>query len=572
MKVLIIGNGITGTTAALKIRKLQPDWEIRIISGETDLFFSRPALMYLSMGHMTLENTQPHDHAFFAEQRLDLHHGEVTGVDTGEHRIRLRDGGDLPYDKLLIATGSQSNKFGWPGQDLDGVQGFYDLNDLRLLENNTAGIKCGVIVGGGLIGVKFAEILHARGIDVTILAREESYWDNVMPKAESQLITDVIRANGIDLRLQTGLEEIVDDGTGRVCAVITGDGERIECGLVGLTVGRGWVAFCLTYGLLTIGSLGWVADVYRGTIPGIKNHGTTSTAMQNTRWPAWLLAAGLTVFYLAYYWWPHYLQGVTRLSDPMSFLLRGVPADHWFLYGYLYTLAVMIMGVRMILRYRHNRYQMLRTASLMFFQLIVAFLIPSVLRSLNQPEFYFSYFWPLQPKYLYPGEIKILIQHPGGLGTFMAVWGATATFIATPILTYLYGKRWYCSWVCGCGGLAETAGDPFRHLSDSSVKAWKIERWTIHSVLVIVTLGTILLWIDDATGGGVLHSASLQFKKAYGFAVASVLAGLVGVAVYPVLGSRIWCRFFCPMAAILGIIQRFFSRFRITTNGGQCIS
>ncbi len=341
---------------------------------------------------------------------------------------------------------------------------------------------------------------------------------------------------------------------------------------IGRTVGTGWVAFGLTYGLFALGGTGWVADVYLGSVIGIKNNGIYHNSMQTRKWPAWVLAALLTAFYTAYYWWPHYLQGLTRLADPLSQLLRHAPADHWFLYGYLYTLAILVMGVRMILRYRHNRYEILRTISLMFFQLVVAFLLPSVLRLLNQPDFYFSYFWPLQPKYLYPGEIRNLIQHPGGLGTFMVVWGVTATFLATPVLTYFYGKRWYCSWVCGCGGLAETAGDPFRHLANSSKAAWRFERWSIHSVLVIVTVGTILLWVNDAAGGGLLGAASFQFKRAYGFVVASLLAGLVGVAVYPVLGSRIWCRFFCPMAAILGIFQRFLSRFRITTNGGQCIS
>ena len=341
---------------------------------------------------------------------------------------------------------------------------------------------------------------------------------------------------------------------------------------IGRTVGTGWVAFGLTYGLFALGGIGWVADVYLGSVIGIKNNGIYHNSMQTRKWPAWLLAALLTAFYTSYYWWPQYLQGVTRLADPLSQLLRHAPADHWFLYGYLYTLAVLVMGVRMILRYRHNRDHILRTVSLMFFQLVVAFLLPSFLRLLNQPDFYFSYFWPLQPKYLYPGEIRNLIQHPGGLGTFMVVWGITATFLATPVLTYYYGKRWYCSWVCGCGGLAETAGDPFRHLANSSKGAWKFERWSIHSVLVIVTVGTILLWVNDATGGSMLGAASFQFKRAYGFVVASLLAGLVGVAVYPVLGSRIWCRFFCPMAAILGIFQRYLSRFRITTNGGQCIS
>ncbi|HOP44463.1 MAG TPA: 4Fe-4S binding protein, partial [Flavobacteriales bacterium] len=160
--------------------------------------------------------------------------------------------------------------------------------------------------------------------------------------------------------------------------------------------------------------------------------------------------------------------------------------------------------------------------------------------------------------------------------TTLGLWaigiGLVLTFVATPVLTFLYGKRWYCSWVCGCGGLAETAGDPFRQLSDKGLKAWKIERWMVHGVLLLITLLTALLWVNSALEGSWLGSFSQGFAKAYGFVIGAVFSGVVGVGFYPLLGSRVWCRFGCPMAAYLGIVQRFFSRFRITTNGGQCIS
>ncbi len=251
--------------------------------------------------------------------------------------------------------------------------------------------------------------------------------------------------------------------------------------------------------------------------------------------------------------------------------MRGRAADQWFLYGFFYTLAVLVMGVRMMIKYRHNRYQILRTISVMFFQLGFAFILPGLLLMFNQPEYYFSYFWPLKYDYLWPGNIDYL-SNAASLGVFMVFWGGVMFFFATPILTYFYGKRWYCSWVCGCGGLAETAGDPFRHLSDKSLKAWQIERWMIHAVLVFVVLTTGLLWVNSATEGAILGGLSGTFSKAYGFTIGLVFAGVVGVGFYPIMGSRVWCRFGCPMAAVLGIYQKFFSRFRITTNGGQCIS
>src|SRR5690606_17332316 len=155
---------------------------------------------------------------------------------------------------------------------------------------------------------------------------------------------------------------------------------------------------------------------------------------------------------------------------------------------------------------------------------------------------------------------------------FMVLWGVIISFIAVPVLTYFYGKRWYCSWVCGCGALAETAGDSFRQLSDKSLRAWRIERWMVHAVLVFVTLTTGLLWLNSWQAGGVLGGWSGPFARVYGFLIGAVFSGVVGTGFYPLLGNRVWCRFGCPQAAVLGILQKYFSRFRITTNGGQCIS
>lgn len=237
MHVAIIGNGVTGVTAAMRLRQKQPDWKITMISGESTYHYSRPALMYIFMGHMTYQQTKPFEDRFWNDQRLELVRAWVTGIGIPEKRLILHDHPPLEYDKLLIATGARSNKFGWPGQDLSGVQGLYSLMDLRLLYENVKVTRHAVIVGGGLIGMELAEMLHARHMDVTFLVRETSYWDNIISKEESSLLNRVIRDNGIGLILKTNLKEIVDDGAGRVCGVITEFGERIDCQLVGLTPG-----------------------------------------------------------------------------------------------------------------------------------------------------------------------------------------------------------------------------------------------------------------------------------------------------------------------------------------------
>lgn len=234
--VVIIGNGIAGVTAARFIRK-KSDFEITIISDETDHFYARTALMYLYMGHMRYEDTKPYEDRFWRKNRIRLVRGFVEQIDVEEKALRLRGGGRIGYDKLLVATGSRSNKAGWPGQDLDGVQGLYGVEDLRQMEQRTHSIERAVVVGGGLIGVEAAEMLHTRHIPVTFLVREGRYWEHVLPPEESQMVEREIRAHGIDLRVGTGLERILSDEAGRARAVVTDQGEEIACGFVLLAIG-----------------------------------------------------------------------------------------------------------------------------------------------------------------------------------------------------------------------------------------------------------------------------------------------------------------------------------------------
>ncbi|MDO6760928.1 FAD-dependent oxidoreductase [Tamlana sp. 2_MG-2023] len=238
--IVIIGNGISGVTAARHIRKLS-DKKITIVSAETDYFFSRTALMYIYMGHMTFEHTQPYENWFWEKNRIELKKGYVKTVDSDSKTLHFEGGESLNYDKLIIATGSKPNKFGWPGQDLKGVMGLYHKQDLDSLEKHAPDNKTckhAVIVGGGLIGIELAEMLNSRNIPVTFLVREKSFWNGVLPQGESEMINRHIKNHHIDLRLNTNLKEIVSDENGQVKSVIIEEtGEEIPCTVVGLTAG-----------------------------------------------------------------------------------------------------------------------------------------------------------------------------------------------------------------------------------------------------------------------------------------------------------------------------------------------
>ncbi|MCO5724634.1 4Fe-4S binding protein [Robiginitalea marina] len=382
---------------------------------------------------------------------------------------------------------------------------------------------------------------------------------------------------------------------------------------------------------------------YGGQPGGVKNNGVWFKSVSGRGIWAWGLGILLTGFYIVLYFYPQYLglvrdgdnRGLIALFDPLSRAMSGNPASQWFVYGTLYTLAIVAFGIKFLWKYRHNRYQVIRTLSVMFFQTAFAFIIPEIMARLNGdlPYYDLKNIWPLNYYNFEKYRVNAFLD-AGNIGLAMLIFGVVSILVITPVLTYFFGKRWYCSWVCGCGGLAETAGDPFRHLSDKSTFAWRVERWVVHSVLVFVVLMTtaviysylgpdnskywlsrpqfllgvaalltaIFAWVmvyrreqlrKDARLGAsayllvilglvafhylsdsrhVFLFPSEDLRKTYSFLIGSIFSGVIGTGFYPILGNRVWCRFGCPMAAILGLQQRLFSRFRITTNGGQCIS
>ena len=401
----------------------------------------------------------------------------------------------------------------------------------------------------------------------------------------------------------------------------------------------------LSLGLITVGTVLYANGAYMSKLKGIKNDGVWFKSISSRGFWGWTTGIVLTVFYVILYFYAELLglgvkgapnTGLIALFDPLSELISGRAASQWFVYGALYTIAVIVFGVKYILKYRHNKYQQLRTGSVMFFQLGFAFLIPEFMYVLNSdlPYYNLTKMWPLD-SYLFQGYSVKGFLNAGNVGLGLLLFGILSIFVISPFLTYKYGKRWYCSWVCGCGGLAETAGDSFRQLSDKTKAAWKVERWVIHSVLVFAVVSTTaiihsylgndtskfwltkdsfligvtvfltvlfaVIWIfkrqelqKDARYGAIGYlvvilafvglyyaggeSGNIFFWKesdmrtTYGFLIGSIFSGVVGTGFYPILGNRVWCRMGCPMAAILGMQQRLFSKFRITTNGGQCIS
>ncbi|QBA65035.1 4Fe-4S binding protein [Muriicola soli] len=347
-------------------------------------------------------------------------------------------------------------------------------------------------------------------------------------------------------------------------------GKQAGSGFIPENKGLMWF---MTFGLGIIGALMYILpNVVLLGKKGIKNDGIYHANSTNRGWIAWLVFFYLIAFYLLLYFRPQFAVNWTYLVDPTSEALSGNPAGHWFVYGFMYCTVMTVMGVRMYIKYRHNRYQMIRTTSVLFFQIVFAFLIPEIMVRLQMPYYDFKNAFPLDYDFFFQWNLRSLINS-GGIGIFILVWGTLLTLVIVPVMVYFFGKRWYCSWVCGCGGLAETLGDPYRQHSSKTLLSWRVERWLIHGVLVFavgMTLMTLYSFFSET--GTVLGIKTSSVQNTYSLLIGSIFAGVIGTGFYPIFGNRVWCRFGCPLAAYLGFVQRFKSRFRITTNGGQCIS
>jgi len=347
-------------------------------------------------------------------------------------------------------------------------------------------------------------------------------------------------------------------------------GKRAGTGFIAENKGLMWF---LTFGLGILGALLYILpNVVLLGQKGIKNNGIYLENATNRGWIAWMVFIFLVSFYLILYFRPQYAVNWTYLVDPISMKISGNMAGHWFVYGFMYCVVMTVMAVRMYIKYRHNIYQMVRTTSVLFFQIVFAFLIPEIMVRLQMPYYDFKNAFPLDYDFFFQWNLRSLIDS-GSIGLFILVWGTLLTLVIVPVMVYFFGKRWYCSWVCGCGGLAETLGDPYRQHSSKTLFSWKVERWLVHGVLVFAVGMTLMTLYSFFTETGiVLGVKTASVQNTYSLLIGSIFAGVIGTGFYPIFGNRVWCRFGCPLAAYLGFVQRFKSRFRITTNGGQCIS
>jgi len=465
------------------------------------------------------------------EAGIDLRSGEaVTGLKRDGGLTVLTKGNEYRTRYVVLASGVRGNprRLGLAGED--------QLHVLHRLYNpNVYADKKILVVGGGNSAAEAAIALSERN-SVTLMHRG-AQLDRLISENRRKLA-----ASNVEVRLNEELRSF-DAGYDHVFVLIGADLPVEFLKSLGIRLENEWdwkrwvgllIAFAIAY-----------------SIYGIK------------------LGKGEE-------FWPYRGWGY----EALSFFGRG-----WsFWYTVLYTAVVTVFGLQAMKRWgfdRKDKFQIYRFATLIGFQWTFFFLIP---------EFLFG--WAV--KYQWVGErlakdsdfannawrsYGIVYAWPLFFYTFFSnphdvwiVWGVILSFVLLPVLVLLHGKR-YCSWICGCGGLAETLGDRWRHLAPKGRTAISWERMNIIVLGAAVVITVLMLGQDvvkafrEPAGTGI---------KYYRLVVDTWLVGIVPVALYPFFGGKVWCRYWCPLAKMMEVWAAFYtrmrwSRFAIASND-KCIA
>jgi NADPH-dependent 2,4-dienoyl-CoA reductase/sulfur reductase-like enzyme len=240
MDHVIIGNGVAGITAARLIREREPTHSVTVISGETDYYYSRTALMYIAMNDMRLEDTEPYERGEYEAKDIRLSREWVRMIRSDDRVVELESGKTLGYDRLLLATGALPGRHPAVEGDPEGVCYFVSYQDLeeclRMIPLACEGSGRAAVIGGGLIGIEMCEVFLHHGLEVDFFVRGGSFFRAELSEAEGRFTEDHMREMGLDVHTGTSIDRVETDD-GRVRAVVTESGERVRCDIVAVAVG-----------------------------------------------------------------------------------------------------------------------------------------------------------------------------------------------------------------------------------------------------------------------------------------------------------------------------------------------
>jgi len=238
---VIIGDGISGSSAAETLREEAPDADVTVLTDEGEALYNRILIKEFAKGKLPEAPISIHEEGWYDERDIDLELNiHVTEVDTDAREVRTAGGDAYEYDKLLIATGgtpSSLASFGVENADADGIHHFWTFQDARRIREHAENAEKGVIVGAGLLGIDFAAICGAQGVDAKYLMRGNRWWRYALSLDGAEIIHDGLRSKGVEPVFDSGVDRFEVDDEGRVEAAVDPNGERYECDFAGVAIG-----------------------------------------------------------------------------------------------------------------------------------------------------------------------------------------------------------------------------------------------------------------------------------------------------------------------------------------------
>ena len=236
MRYIIIGGSAAGISAVEAIRSIDQTSPIELFSSEGTPFYSRVLLSYYIAGAITKEELHFRPLEFFADNKVKAHLGQsVDKVLPKSKSIRMEDGREYPFDRLLVASGSSPKIMEVPGKDKKGVVVMRNIDHAQEIVNRVEEIKTACVLGGGLIGLRTGYALSVRGVRVKVIVKSNHVLSQMLDQESAEMIQGTMRAHGIDIR--TGRDAVEIAGKESVEGIILDDGERINCQLV--VIGKG---------------------------------------------------------------------------------------------------------------------------------------------------------------------------------------------------------------------------------------------------------------------------------------------------------------------------------------------
>jgi thioredoxin reductase/polyferredoxin len=568
LDLIIIGGGVSGMSAAIQAKKLNLNFKIfeaaEVFSTIVNFPKGKPIYTYPSdmiptgdLQFSTETNTKEKLLEALKSQVSSLKiYPEIAKADKIEkmrigYKIHFSNGLIVSANNVIIAIGRSGNfrKLGVKGENLPKV--YNRLHDPKEFTGKNI-----TVVGGGDSALETAiAIAEANGV-VTISYRNPEFN---RPKPENiQKINDYSNSGKIKVLMNTTISEITDKSV--IFKIPTGEVQNIPNDIVFSMIGR------------------------EPPLDFFRKSGIEITGDWNIKkYLSFIIFFSFCIFL---YHWKEKANPFEWAANPQNIFGAIVNAakDPSFYYSLAYSLCVLIFGIKRIKR-RKTPYVTKQTICLIVVQWIPLFILPYMVLPWMHANHYFEtgalhwihdQFFPGDSYWRSFGFIlawPLFIYNVFTDAPIMAwlILSLIQTFVIIPIIVYYWGKGAYCGWICSCGALAETLGDTQRQKMPHG-RIWnqlniigQVILWLCMSLLFL----RIISWIFPASG---LNSFFNQHVvNNYKYFIDIWLAGIVGVGFYFFYSGRVWCRFACPLAALMHIYARF-SKFRIFSEKKKCIS